>query len=246
MRIVLLLLVCICLSLLSCHGNNDPAAPPPAISAPSGSASASVVDTSAGIDLSKQPGTRYQVTYAGNVVRVSADSKEDFHRCEPRPRYLCLYGDAELRSRLTPGKAVLFEGLSFKRIQAIAEEDGKLFVGTGSAPLNELFKDADIRWQTPIKFLEIHNRQVQALSRHNSARTRQPLVPWITSPRVLAAEEGKEEEEEGWPMKFDADFSPDKVDFQVYLTQSGDPLDAAITGNGYVKKLRVDDGAHRE
>ncbi len=70
----------------------------------------------------------------------------------------------------------------------------------------------------------------------HSAATRQPLVPWMSLPRVLAAE-GKEEEEEGWHIKSDADFSPDKVDFQVDLTQNGDPLDAAITGKGYVKNF---------
>ena len=74
LRIFLLLGVCLCLSLLSCHGNNDSEAPPRAIPAPSGSASASVVDTSNGIDLSKQSGTRYEVTYADNVVRVNADT----------------------------------------------------------------------------------------------------------------------------------------------------------------------------
>ncbi len=61
-------------------------------------------------------------------------------------------------------------------------------------------------------------------------------MPWMSLPRVLAAE-GKEEEEEGWHIKSDADFSPDKVDFQVDLTQNGDPLDAAITSKGYVKNF---------
>ena len=237
LRIFLLLGVCLCLSLLSCHGNNNSEAPPPAISAPSSSASASVIDTSNGIDLSKQTGTRYQVTYADNVVRVNADTVKKTLVGANRDHDIYVFtATSELRSRLTPGKVVLFEGLSFKRIQAIAEDDGKLFVGTENAPLNELFKDADIRWQTPINFLEIHNRQVQALSVHNSAATRRPLVPWMSLPHVLAAE-GKEEEEEGWHIKSDADFSPDKVDFQVDLTQNGDPLDAAITGKGYVKNF---------
>ena len=141
----------------------------------------------------------------------------------------------ELRNKLLPGKVVLFEGLSFKRIQAIAEDGGQLFVGTENAPLNELFKDADIRWQTPINFLEIHNRQ-QRLSGAKSACAKYPLLPWLSPPSVHAAED-KEEEEEGWHIKSDANFSPDKVNFQVDLTQSGDPLDATITGKGYIKNF---------
>src|ERR1700761_310207 len=196
LRIFLLLGVCLCLSLLSCHGNNDSEAPPQATVAPSGSASASVIDTSNGIDLSKQAGTRYQVTYADNVVRVDANTvKKNLVGANRDHDIYVFMATPELRSRLTPGKVFLFEGLSFKRIQAIAEDDGKLFVGTENAPLNELFKDADIRWQTPINFLEVHNRQMQAASGHNSAAAR-PLVPWMSLARVLAAE-GKEEEEEG-------------------------------------------------
>ncbi len=74
-RMVWLLLVCACFSLLSCRSSSDsPVTPTTAISPVSGSAPASIIDTSSGIDLSKQPGTRYQVTYADGVVRVSAET----------------------------------------------------------------------------------------------------------------------------------------------------------------------------
>jgi hypothetical protein len=227
-RIVWLLLVCACFSLLSCRSNSDsPATPSTAIAALSGSAPASIIDTSSGIDLSKQPGTRYQVTYADGVVRLSADTLKKTLQGANRDHDIYVFtATPELRSKLLPGKVVLFEGLSFKRIQAMAEDGGQLFVGVENAPLNQLFKDADIRWRTPVNFLEIHNRQAQILSRHKSARA---------PPPVLAAE-AKEEEEEGWHIKSDADFTPDKVNFDVNLTRSGD-LDATIAGKGYVKNF---------
>jgi hypothetical protein len=236
-RIVWLLLVCACFSLLSCRSNSDSAATPPtAISPLSGSAPASIIDTSSGIDLSKQPGTRYQVTYADGVVRVSAETLKKTLQGANRDHDIYVFtATPELRSKLLPGKVVLFEGLSFKRIQAIAEDGGQLFVGTENAPLNQLFKDADIHWRTPINFLEIHNRQAQILSRHNSAQTKHPLDVWLSPPPVHAAE-AKDEEEEGWHIKSNADFSPDKVNFDVDLTRSGD-LDATITGKGYVKNF---------
>ena len=53
----------------------------------------------------------------------------------------------------------------------------------------------------------------------------------------MYAAEAKEEDEEGWHIKSDADFSPDKVNFQVDLKRSGDLLDANITGKGYVKNF---------
>jgi hypothetical protein len=236
-RIVWLLLVCACFSLLSCRSNSDsPATPSTAISPLSGSAPATIIDTSSGIDLSKQPGTRYQVTYADGVVRVSAETLRKTLQGANRDHDIYVFrATPELRSKLLPGKVVLFEGLSFKRIQAIAEDRGQLFVGTENAPLNQLFKEADIRWRTPINFLEIHNRQAKILPRHNSAQTKYSLPSWLSPPPVHAAE-AKDEEEEGWHIKSNADFSPDKVNFDVDLTRSGD-LDATIAGKGYVKNF---------
>lgn len=236
LRCIALLFVSTYLSLISCrrHTTDPAAAQPPSGDEP---APASVADISSGIDLSKQPGTRYQVTYAPDVVRISAATVKHSLVGANRDRDIYIFtATPELRSKLAPGKVVLFEGLSFKKIQAIAEDGSQLIVGTENAPLNQLFKDADIRWHTPINFLEIHNRQVQALSGSRNA-ARHFSLPWLSPPPVRAAEaEAKEEEEEGWHVKYDTDFSPDQVNFQVDLSRNGE-LDANITGKGYVKNF---------
>jgi hypothetical protein len=210
--------------MLSCRKKDDSAAP-----LLSGSATANGIDVSSGIDLSKQAGTRYQVTYASDVVHVSAPAMRRDLIGVNRDHDIYVFSDTpELRSKLAPGRVVLFEGVSFKKILAVATDGSHLIVGTEQAPLTRLFKDADIRWHTPINFLEIHNRQVQALSRRNSAHASYLSPPWLARP-VYAAE-AKEEDEEGWHIKSDADFSPDKVNFQVDLKRNGDLLDANITG----------------
>jgi hypothetical protein len=150
-----------------------------------------------------------------------------------RDHDIYVFNDApELREKLKPGNVVLFEGVNVKRILAIANDGPRLIVGTEQAPLSQLFKNADIRWHTPVNFLEIHNRQ--ALSSRTAAS--RPPLSWLSLRPVFADTEAKEEEEEGWHIKYDTDFSPDKVDFQVDLTKSGD-LDATITGKGYVKNF---------
>jgi hypothetical protein len=177
------------------------------------------------------------VTYADDVVHVGADTvKQSIVGADREHDIYVFTATPELRNKLQPGKLVLFEGLSFKRIQALAEDGSQLIVGTESAPLTQLFKEADIRWRTPINFLEIHNRQVQALSGQHVAQPNHVSLPWLSSTPVMAAE-AKEEEEEGWHVKSDADFSPDKVNFQVDLTHTGD-LEATITGKGYVKNFQ--------
>jgi hypothetical protein len=239
-----------CLTCVSCRRTNSESAPTndkgrPSSSSvkressPSGAsatATTSFIDTAAGIDLSMQPDTRYQVTYADDVVHVSAETVKQSIVGATREHDIYVFtATPELRNKLQPGKLVLFEGLSFKRIQALAEDGSQLIVGTESAPLTQLFKDADIRWHTPINFLEIHNRQAQALSGHHVAHANPAPLPWLSATPVMAAE-AKEEEEEGWHIKSDADFSPDKVNFQVDLTHTGD-LEATISGKGYVKNF---------
>ena len=235
LRCIALLLLCACFSLLSCRRNNDSAtALPQAISPLSGSTPASIADISSGIDLSKQPGSRYQVTYASDVIRIPAATVKRGLIGVNRDHDIYMFNDSpELRSKLVPGAVVLFEGASFKKVQAVAIDGSHLIIGVEQPPLTRLFKDADIRWHTPINFLDIHNRRVEALSRR--AQAHRFSLPWLSPPPVNAAE-AKEEEEEGWHIKSDVNFSPDKVDFQVDLTRSGD-LDATIIGKGYVKNF---------
>jgi hypothetical protein len=248
--IAVIALAAICLMCASCHENKGESAPAADSgrssssnaksgspqSGPTQAANASFIDTATGIDLSQQPDTRYQVTYADDVVHVSAASVRQRIIGANREHDIYIFTvTPELQAKLQPGKLVLFEGLSFKRIQAVAFDGSRLIIGVENAPLNQLFKEADIRWHTPIRFLEIHNRQERALSAHNVAHAQRLSLPSLSPQPVLAAE-AKEEEEEGWHIKSDAAFSPDKVDFQVDLTHAGD-LEATITGKGYVKNF---------
>lgn len=230
-------LVAIGVFCLSCHTSR--VAPEPAASTTANDASttpSSFTDIRAGIDLSKLPDTHYRATYADNVVRLSSETVKKTLIGANRDHDIYIFqNDPKLHAKLTPGKIVLFEGLSFKRIQAIAEDNSLLIVGTEDAPLTQLFKDADIRWKAPINFLEIHNRQAQFLKERRDVAMHGPLRSWLSPQPVLAA--ANEEDEEGWHIKGDTNFSPDKVDFQVDLTRSGG-LDATISGKGYIKNFQ--------
>jgi hypothetical protein len=234
--IAFLPLLCACFWCFSCRTSQVSPASTSA-SNPASATPASFTDIAAGIDLSKQPDTRYQVTYADGLVRIVADKVRQSLIGANRQHDIYIFqNDPELRANLQPGKVVLFEGLSAKKIQAIAEDGSHLIVGVEDAPLTQIFKDAEIRWKTPINFLEIHNRQAKVLTERRNVASQQHSWPWLSPPPVLAAED-KEEDEEGWHIKHDVTFSPDKVDFQVELTRSGD-LDATISGKGYIKNFQ--------
>ena len=194
-----------------------------------------------GIDLTNAPGTKFQATLADGVVRIDADTVKRTIKGVTRDHEIFFFENVpELRDKLVPGKVVLFERLTFKRIQAIAIDGSQLIVATEQASLTDLFKDANIQWHTPINFRDVHAQRVRA----RAALKRHGIFEWMDrlEPRVYAAgeedNESKEEDEEGWKIKSNAKFSTDRVDFNVDVSRHGD-IDADIAGNGYVKNFET-------
>ena len=148
---------------------------------------------------------------------------------------------------------VLFEGLTFKRIQAIAIDGSRLIVGTENASLTELLKDADIEWHAPINFQELHAQKMRAkaaLARFPESRVRELAARgWqMIEPRVYASEGENEapteKEEDGWDTKFTPKFSPDRLDFQVDIKRKGGlfglaDVDADLSGKGYIQNFET-------
>ncbi|HEU5403852.1 MAG TPA: hypothetical protein VFU86_21025 [Terriglobales bacterium] len=191
-----------------------------------------------GIDLTNAPGTKFQATFADGVERIDADTVKRTIKGVTRDHSIFFFQNVpEVRDKLAPGKVVLFEGLTFKRIQAIAIDGSQLIVATEKASLTDLFKDANIQWRTPINFRDVHAQKVRA----RSAANRNGLFNWLDrlEPRVYAADpdsESAEEDEEGWKIKSNANFGTDRVDFNVDLARHGD-IEGDISGNGYVKNF---------
>jgi hypothetical protein len=193
-----------------------------------------------GIDLTNAPGTKFEATFADGVERIDAETVKRTIKGVTRDHDIFFFANVpEVRDKLAPGKVVLFEGLTFKRIQAIAIDGSQLIVATEKASLTDLFKDANIQWRTPINFHDVHAQRVRA----RTAENRNGFFHWLgrLEPRVYAADgdsESAEEDEEGWKIKSNANFSPDRVDFNVDLARHGD-IDGDISGNGYVKNFET-------
>lgn len=194
-----------------------------------------------GIDLTSAPGTKFQATLADGVVRVDAATVKRTLRGISRDHQILFFQSSpDLSDKLAPGKVVLFEGLTFKKVQAIASDGAQLIVATEPASLTDLFKDANIHWHTAINFRDVHSQKM----RTRSALHRRGFFDWLDrlEPRVYAAadedSESKEEDEEGWKIKSNAKFNPDRVDFEVDVARHGD-IDADIKGNGYVKNFET-------
>jgi hypothetical protein len=207
-----------------------------------------------GIDLAKLPGTRFRATFQDNVVRIDADTVKRTARGVNKNHDIYFFDNVpELRDKLLPGKVVLFEGLTFKRIQAVAIDGSRLIVGTDTASLTDLLKDADIEWHAPINFQELHAQKMRAKAAQAHPPVQRPMElaerGWeIIEPRVYADEgENKgptEKEEDGWSTKFLPKFSPDRLDFQVDIKRKGGlsgiaDIDADLSGKGYIQNFET-------
>jgi len=194
-----------------------------------------------GIDLSSAPGTKFQATFADGVVQIDAATVRRTLRGVTRDHDILFFENVpELRDKLVPGKVVLFQGFTFKRVQAIASNGAQLIVATEPAALTDLFKDANIRWHTSINFRNVHSQK----QRTRAASNEHGFFDWLDElePRVYAAgaedSESTEEEEDGWKIKSNSTYNPDRVDFEVDVARHGD-IDADIKGNGYVKNFET-------
>lgn len=192
-----------------------------------------------GIDLTSAPGTKFQATFADGMVQVDSGTVRRTLRGVTRDHDILFFENVpELRDKLVPGKVVFFQGFTFKKVQAIASDGAQLIVATEPASLTDLFKDANIQWHTPINFRDVHGQKMRV----RAAANRRNLFDWLDQlePRVYAAgaddSESTEEEEEGWKIKSNATYNPERVDFEVDVARHGD-IDADIKGNGYVKNF---------
>jgi len=195
-----------------------------------------------------QPGTTFKATYSDNTVRIDSDTVFRTIRGVSRDHSIFIFENRpEVREKLAPGKVALFEGLTFRKIQAIATDGSDLIVSTEDASFAELFKDADIKWHTPINFREIHAQKVRARAalaappRFFALDMLQRSLDSLAPPAYAAESEDQEtgeKEEEGWKFKYDYKFSPDRLDFQVTASKAGE-IEAEITGKGYIKNFET-------
>ena len=105
--LIVLPLLCAGLLLISCRSNRgSERAAAPSIASPAagmggGAALEAILDMPAGIDLSKQPGTKYQVTYAEDVIHLSAPTIKHYLVGVNRDHDIYVFTDApELREKL--------------------------------------------------------------------------------------------------------------------------------------------------
>jgi hypothetical protein len=258
----------ILLMLVGCKGNKGGTATTASTghnetAAPSTAGITGVRDTWA-LHPMDQPGSVSQVEFSPNTLIVDRATVGRTLRGVSEDQSIFLFEDSpELRSKLVPGKLVLFEGLDLRKVDALAIDPNtkNLIVGTEKAPLQEALKNARIQVKMPVNFGDLFKQQ--------SAQLRTPpalppqfslnnsLLNWMDSLHSTAyADSGPHDTSGSFEVR-DSDFASWKVHYHFYappdasnvhldvdLTREANGLNVELSAKGqmsnFIQQIRLE------
>ncbi len=208
-----------------------------------------------GLHFMNQPGTVFRVQYSENTAIVDLKTVAQTLRGVSADHRIFLFQDSPaLRQKLVPGKFVLFEGLDLRKVDALAVDGQTLIVGTETASLREALKSAQIQFEVPVDFKEIHD---QIAAERNSLQAPPPRFALLNSlanlwdklePVAYADTGGGELEGETefsdsndtkWKLKFHNVFNPDhSADVNIQINRDDNKgINAEINAKAHLSRF---------
>jgi hypothetical protein len=254
------------LVLAGCKGKKD-AAPTSASSSGSQNQSQGGSQNTAGIPGLRQtwglrpqdqPGSVFHVEYSPNTSVVDMATVGRTFRGVSEDHSIFLFEDSrELRSKLIPGKFVLFEGLDLRKVDAYAVDPNtkNLIVGTERAPLREALKNAQVEFKVPVNFNDLFKQQAAEFKAPNVLNPQfalgdSVLYWWNTLNPVVHGDMSNSNMQGEFEIS-DSDFATWKVHFHFYcppedtsnlhldvqLAREANGLDAELSAKGTVSNF---------
>lgn len=172
----------------------------------------------------------FHVTLQENTEAIKAHVMSDLESYDAESGTYVFNSDADDVGDLAPGKVVLFEGHSLRRITSVESSNGKVIVHSEFAKLTDYYKDADISYSQKITW-----------DKSSAASTRvqlgEPKFAMAGFGQLAQAEgEGGESgsgsdfhgDEEGLHVRLNQEINDWKVGFEL-TPQSGDRLNIKLT-----------------
>jgi hypothetical protein len=171
----------------------------------------------------EQPGSVFHVEYSPDTSIVDVATVGRMLRGVSEDHSIFLFEDSpELRSKLIPGKFVLFEGLDLRKVDALAVDPKtkNLIVGTERAPLREALKNAQVQFKVPVNFNELFKQQA-AEFKHPNVLTPQfalgdSVLYWWNSLNPVVHGDMSNSNMQGEIEISDSDFATWKVHYHFY------------------------------
>jgi len=143
-------------------------------------------------DVSRLPGTVFQVTYTPNTVHIDAPTAQKLLRSISHDGRVMVLDASDSRVRdLKPGDVLFLEHLGVRRIVQVLDQGSNVAILTGDTALTDFIQDGHIKFSAPIAFKHLR-------ARASAPRAAKPVsMPGFFEPLAVYASEKKNEEDAG-------------------------------------------------
>jgi len=178
-------------------------------------------------DLTSKPNTVFKVDYSDKVVKIEQRAFLDGIRSISTDNTTFVFdaGDPQA-SKLKQGSILFVPGIAVRKVDVATEKDGHLVVVTETPTLVEVFRNADIQWNAPVKFSEA--AKMQRASGAPSFMDR-----WTTV--HAAGGVTYSGDDDGWKYTVTANPEPGKVNLQMNVNREYNGIKVYVDGDGYVQ-----------
>jgi hypothetical protein len=178
-------------------------------------------------DLTARPNTTFKVDYSDKVVKIEQRAFLDGIRSISSDNTTFVFDAGDpAASKLQQGSILFVPGIAMRKVDVATEQDGHFVVVTEGATLGEVFKNAEIRWNAPVKFSEAASMQRIA---NNAPGV---LDRWTVHAAGGVTYSG---DDDGWKYTVSANPEPGKVNLSMNVNREYNGVKVAVNGDGYVQ-----------
>jgi hypothetical protein len=186
-------------------------------------------------DISKLPGTVFQVTYTPATVRIDLPSVQRSLTSVSDDGRVLVFDSEDARLRgLKQGSVLFLEHLGVRRVDAVNIQGSQVAVLTDTASLPDLVQDGTVQFKVPVDFSQLAARS--SVTNYRKPEPLENIFPWFSPPVAYATglkySAKVKAETDGW--EFEVEGEPEGGGLALTLTAAKKKL-AGLTASVKVK-----------
>jgi hypothetical protein len=190
-------------------------------------------------DLTTLPGTVFHVTYTDKVVKMEqATFRKTIRSISSDNNIFVFDASSDEANRLSEGSILFVPGVALRRVVVKAKQDNYVVLGTEIAPLAEAIKDGQIKWDVPVKFDEVWQRQQRAaLTAPPNFGPLQSFSDLLNGTVYAAGGINLTGEDGGWKYQISAGPQPGKITLDMNVSKQYSGMIIKVDGSGSVQNF---------
>ncbi len=190
-------------------------------------------------DLTTLPGTVFHVTYTDKVVKMEqAAFRKTIRSISDDNTIFVFDASSDEANRLSEGSILFVPGVAFRKVVVKTKQDNYVVLGTVVAPLTEAIQDGQIKWNVPVKFDEVWQRQQHAaLVAPPNFGPLQSFNDLLNGTVYAAGGLNLSGEDGGWKYQISAGPQPGKITLDMNVSKQYSGMIIKVDGSGSVQNF---------